>query len=137
MANEVSFTRLKIPPVRFTWHSHLEIDIMENYLKTNIQFLKAALYDDHIDRVLFLLTIIFFITNYFVWSKNLSSPELFIYLRISIYPIKLLAIMLLVNTLLAIFAHTKEKEIGYFLFISNILLNVLVFILETFYLLNK
>ena len=110
---------------------------MQNYLKTNWQLLRAALWDDQIDRILFLLTLIFFLINYLVWSKYLSSPDLFIYLRISLYPIKLLALMLGINTLLAVFAHTKEKEIGYFLFISNILINVLVFALEMFYILNK
>lgn len=110
---------------------------MQNYLKSNLQLLKAALYDDYIDRVLFFLTIIFFLINYLVWSKYLSSPDLFIYLRITLYPIKLLALMLGINTLLAIFAHGKEKEIGYFLFISNILINILVFALEVFYILSK
>lgn len=109
---------------------------MENYLKTNYQFLKAALWDDTIDRVLFFLTVGFFFLDYFIWSRYLSSPDIYVYLRINIYPIKLLAIILGVNTFLAIFAHTKEKEIGYFLLISNIIVSVLVLILEIFYLSN-
>ncbi|MDO8444250.1 MAG: hypothetical protein Q7S80_01975 [bacterium] len=109
---------------------------MENYFKTNWQFLKAALWDDSIDRVLFLLAVVLFLLDYWLWSKYLSSPDIYVYLRVNIYPIKLLAIMLFVNTFLAIIAHPKEKEIGYFLFISNIVLSVLVLILEIFYLSN-
>ena len=109
---------------------------MENYLKTNYMFLKSALWDDIIDRVLFLSTFMLFLLDYGLWSKYLSSPDIYVYLRVNIYPIKLLAIMLAVNTFLAIFAHTKEKEIGYFFFISNIVLSVLVLILEIFYLSN-
>lgn len=110
---------------------------MENYLKTNYQFLKSALWDDTVDRVLFLLTVGLFLLDYLIWSKYLSSPLIYVYLRTSIYPIKLLAIMLAVNTFLAIVAHTKEKEIGYFLFISNTILNILILILEIFYLSNR
>ncbi len=110
---------------------------MENYLKTNYQFFKSALWDDVIDRTLFLLTCGLFILDYWLWSKYLSSPDIYVYLRVNIYPIKLLAIILVINTFLAIIAHTKEKEIGYFLLISNIIVSVLVLILEIFYLANK
>ncbi|PIS07484.1 hypothetical protein COT78_03365 [Candidatus Berkelbacteria bacterium CG10_big_fil_rev_8_21_14_0_10_43_13] len=109
---------------------------MQNYFKTNYQLLKSALWDDITDRTLFILTLILFVIDYFIWSRQLSSPDLYVYLRVNIYPIKLLAIMVAINTFLAVVAHDKEKEIGYFLFLSSFLLTSLVLILEIFYLLN-
>lgn len=109
---------------------------MENYLKTNYQILRSALWDDIIDRSLFFGTAVLFFIAYIIWSLDLKSPDIFIYLRVNIYPVKLLAIILTVNSFLAIVSHDKEKEIGYFLFISNILLCVLAIILEIFYISN-
>ena len=109
---------------------------MKNYIKTNYLLLHQALFEDITDRVLFLLTIVLFATDYIIWHMFLSSPDLYVYLRIGIYPIKMLAIVLTVNTILAIASFDKEKEIGYFLFISNIILSVLVLILEIYYLVN-
>lgn len=83
-----------------------------------------------------MLTVVFFLADYLIWHIFLSGPEVYVYLRIGIYPIKLLAIILLVNTVLAIASHDKEKEIGYFLFISNIIVSILVSILEIYYLIN-
>lgn len=119
------------------WHSRVNYLIMQNYFKTNYDFLKSALYDDVIDRSLFLLTVGLFILDYFIWSRYLSSPDIYVYLRVNIYPIKLLAVILAVNTFLAIVSHNKEKEIGYFLFISNIIVGALVLILEIFYLTSR
>jgi len=110
---------------------------MQNYFKTNYQLLKNALWDDVTDRLLFLSSLVLFIIDYFVWSRHLSSPDLYVYLRVNIYPVKLLAIIMAINTFLAIVAHDKEKEIGYFLFISNVLSTVLILVLEIFYLLNR
>lgn len=110
---------------------------MQNYIKLNYRFLRSALYDDVIDRALFQFTVLFFVVDYFIWSKYLSSPDIYVYLRFNVYPIKLLGLVLIINTALAISAHSKEKEIGYFLFISNILMGILVLSLEIFYLLNR
>ena len=109
---------------------------MENYFKTNLQLLHVALWDDAIDRTLFLISAGLFLIDYAIWSRYLSSPELFVYLKVAVYPVKLLAVMIGINTFLAIVAHEKEKEIGYFLFISSVIVAVLVLILEIFYLIN-
>ncbi len=43
---------------------------------------------------------------------------------------------MILNTLLSISAHDKEKEVGYLLLMGNIIVGILIFILEIFYLVH-
>jgi len=72
---------------------------MQNYIKTNYDWLRKALWDDIVDRTLFLVTVVLFVLDYALWSKYLKSPDIFIYLRVNLYPVKLLAIFLTLNDL--------------------------------------
>jgi len=110
---------------------------MKNYLKSNFLFLKQALYDDIVDRSFFIITVLLFFLAYYIWHRYLNTDDFFIYMRVNVYPVKLLGVILVVNTFLAISSYNREKEVGYFLFIGNILVSLLILILEIFYLLNK
>ncbi len=110
---------------------------MKNYITTLGQFLKEFLVDDIANRYLFPAFILWFFVDYLIWHFLLSSPDIFVYVRIGVYPIKLLFIILLINTTLAVSSYKREREIGYLLFIGNILAAALVMILEIYYLIHK
>jgi len=100
-------------------------------------YLKAAIFDDRVDMALFFGSLIIGIVDYFIWKKYLDSPDVYIFVKSNVYPMKFLAIIFCVNTVLAIFAHDKEKEIGYLVFIGNVIVAALILVLEIFYLTNK
>ncbi|OQA04311.1 MAG: hypothetical protein BWY68_00410 [bacterium ADurb.Bin400] len=54
--------------------------------------------------------------------------------RLNISPLIYLLIVICVNTALAVFSFGREKEISYLLLSANIILALLVFVLEIFYL---
>lgn len=96
-------------------------------------FIRQALFDDLLDRRLFIFSLILFFLDFYLWKSFLSTDSLYIFLRINIYPIKFLAIVMGLNTVLAVSAYDKEKEVGYLLLIGNIILGILIFALEIFY----
>lgn len=75
--------------------------------------------------------------DYLIWKRALDNPDIYIYLRIGIYPIKFLAIIVLLNTALAIFSFGKEKEIDYLLMSANVFIALLIMVLEIFYIMHK
>ncbi len=101
-----------------------------------LDYLKKVLYDDILDRYLFLATMILSLSDYLVWHKYLSSPDLMVYVRIGIYPVELLAVVITINTLLAITSYNREEELAHLLFIGNVICAFLVVILELFYFLK-
>jgi hypothetical protein len=109
---------------------------MKQYITNSYSFLKEALFDDILDRYLLLSSIILFLVDYLIWQSFFIGEPLSVLLRINIYPIKYLAIIMALNTLLSISAHDKEKEVGYLLLIGNIIVGILIFILEIFYLVH-
>ncbi|MFA6963901.1 MAG: hypothetical protein WC227_04310 [Patescibacteria group bacterium] len=107
---------------------------MKKYITTLGPFLKEFLVDDIVNRYLFSISLIWSFVDYLIWHFLLSSPDIFVYIRIGVYPIKLLFIILILNTVLAFSSFKREREIGYLLFIGNILAVALVMILEIYYL---
>jgi hypothetical protein len=84
-----------------------------------------------------LTTTICGIVDLALWYTVLVNRDVAVYLKFSIYPVKLLGIMLVLNTALALFSYFKEKEISYLLFMANIILVVFTLVLEIFYLFNS
>jgi|GEM_PF-901002 len=107
------------------------------YMQTIKQFftlLKNTLYDDIVDRYLFILTLALFFLDYLIWHFAFPGRQIFILLKANLYPVKLLLVILIINTFLAIAAHNREKEVGYLLFMSSVFCSLLILILEFYYL---
>jgi hypothetical protein len=96
--------------------------------------IKKALFVDIVDRYLLIASLFLFLTNYLIWRHWFLSGMYPIFLRVNIYPVKYLAIVIALNTLLSISAYEKEKEVGYVLLMGNIIVGLLCFTLEIFYL---
>lgn len=109
---------------------------MKLSLLTIPKILKEALWDDKIDRYLFFSSLLLFAVAFTIWNSIIVPKNIPIYSRFDIYPIRLLLIIFLLNSILAIFSEKKEKEISYLLFIANLISVILVLILEFFYLIN-
>lgn len=107
---------------------------MKNYITSSYHFLKSVLIDDLLDRYLLVSTFFIFLIDYLVWHFYLAKDNLFVFLRIDIYPVKYLFVIIIVNIILMISAHDNEKEVGYLLLLGNIVASILIFILELFYL---
>lgn len=98
--------------------------------------IKQALIDDILDRYLLIVSLCLFLIDFFIWRFFLSSDSLYIFLKINVYPVKYLAVVIMINTFLTISAHEREKEVGYLLLLGNIIVGLLIFILEAFYLIH-
>ena len=109
---------------------------MKNYLKLTWRHLLESLVFDVANRYLLITTIVLAMTDWIIWRRLLSSPDLIVYLKTGIYPVQILAIILGLNTFLAVSAYRREREISHLLFIGNIASCVLILILEIFYLQN-
>jgi hypothetical protein len=107
---------------------------MANYFKKSYYFIHRVFFDDLVDRYLLAAGIIIFFTDFLIWRSYLATPDIYVFLRIDIYPIKFLAIVMGLNFLLSATAHDKEKEVGYLLLLGNVILAILIFVLEIFYL---
>lgn len=107
---------------------------MKNYIQSSYAYLKSVLFDDLVVRYLLLVSVVLSLTEYYLWEKYLYNTDVYVYLKIGIYPLKLMALLLVINTLLAFFSYNKEKEISYLLLIGNVVIIVLYFSLELFYL---
>ena len=107
---------------------------MKNYAQTFITLLKELVLHDLVGRYLFWISVVLGLADYLVWHFLLSSPDVYVYIRIAIYPVHYLALVLIINTFLAISAFEKEKEISYLFLIGNVIVSVLILIMEFFYL---
>lgn len=107
---------------------------MKNYFKEGYDSITKALYHDRLNLVFLIVYCILFLASYLIWKFFLESDSLFVLAMEDIYPIKYLAIVLLINTVLGVFAYEKEKEITYLLFGTNLFIIVLILVLEVFYL---
>ena len=106
---------------------------MKNYFFSLAGYLKEVLFDDIKNRYLFITTLILSLGSFFFWERFLAGGDIQIYTRITLYPVKYLALVLILNTLLSIFSYNKEREISYLLFVANIVLVLLTWALEIFY----
>ncbi|MEI8143381.1 MAG: hypothetical protein WCG48_02055 [Candidatus Berkelbacteria bacterium] len=104
---------------------------MSNYLAE----LKEQ-YRDRVNIMLFISAALLAVADYILWHFYLADPTLFIYLPIQMYPVKLLFLIILINTLSATFSYPKEKEISYLLHIASIILALLTLALEIFYIIH-
>jgi len=109
---------------------------MKTQITQLLPYLKKVLFDDLMVRYLFLTTLVISLFDYFAWHSYLSGPDLMVYVRIGIYPVELLAVVLVINTLLAITSYNREEELAHLLFIGNVICAFLVLILELFYFLK-
>lgn len=107
---------------------------MQKNISNSYFFTKQALFVDLPDRYLLATSLFLLLLDYYIWQAFLSLDTLYIFLRIDIYPIRYLAITMGLNTLLAISAYDKEKEVSYLLLIGNVILGILILALEIFYL---
>ena len=107
---------------------------MKQYLISFGNIIKASVWQDLANRYLLFVAIILFLVDWLIWRARLASPDVYVYLGFGVYPIKFLAVVLFLNSALAIFSYSKEKEISYLLLIGNIIVGILVLALEIFYL---
>ena len=107
---------------------------MKQYIVSFANLIKASVWQDLIDRYLILASVTFFLVDWLIWRTRLASPDVYVYLGFGVYPIKFLAVVLFLNSILAVFSYSKEKEISYLLLIGNIIVGVLILALEIFYL---
>jgi len=91
---------------------------------------------DKLSRRLFFGSLVFALFDYIIWARYLNSPDVFIYLRLKIYPVQYMALILVINTILAIVSFKREKEISYLLLMANLIVGFLTLALEFFYLFN-
>lgn len=105
---------------------------MKNYFAS----VKLAIFKDYINLYLFSGTILLFLVDFLIWRFKLKDHDIYITTLNGIFPIRYLAIVFLLNTLLAVFSYEKEKEISYLLFSANVFIGILIFILELFYMIN-
>ena len=95
-------------------------------------FVRKSLFDDILDRYLFIAGLLLLSIDLLAWKWLLG--ETYVFMKIQIHPLQYLALTFAINTVLAISAHDKEKEVGYLLLIGNLILSLLVLVLEIFYL---
>lgn len=107
---------------------------MKQYLVSLANIIKASVWQDVINRYLILASVIFFLVDWLIWRAKLATPDMYVYLGFGVYPIKFLAAILFLNTVLAVFSYNKEKEISYLLLIGNVIAGTLILALEIFYL---
>jgi len=99
-----------------------------------IKLIISELLSDFIVRYLFVGSILIFITDYLIWRNLLTSPDIYIYIRINLYPLQYLAGVFAINYFLAAISYRKEREISYLILLSNIIISLLILVLEIFYL---
>lgn len=110
--------------------------IMKNYFLSTGQMIKKAFIDDQINRYLFLSSFVLFVFDYLIWKSHLENQDIAVLSLNGLYPIKFIAIILVINTFLAGSSYEKEKEISYLLISASIFAALLIFVLEVFYLIN-
>ena len=109
---------------------------MNQRIIDNSRYLKEVMVDDHINRWLFVGIVLLVIPIYLIWSKYLVDYQVGVFLKIGVFPLKYLFIILILNTVLAVFSYRKEKEIAYLLMMGSLAITIFIFILEVFYLRN-
>jgi hypothetical protein len=109
---------------------------MKKYFTIAYDFIKEFAFLDLVNRFLLPSSIVIAAAAYLIWKQYLSSPDLFVYTRLGTYPIKYMALILVINVFLAASSYNKEKELSYLLLIANIIVSLLIVSLEIFYLIN-
>jgi len=99
-----------------------------------LDFIKKFALSDRVNGLLLLASILLLIINIVLSKFTTAAGSLFT--KIGISPLSFLIAVYLINILLALTSYNKEKEISYLLFISLILVSLLIFALNIFYLTN-
>ncbi|MEI6498431.1 MAG: hypothetical protein WCO23_00520 [bacterium] len=106
---------------------------MKNIIKNFITHLQSAFWINLPNRFLLALTLIAFGLDYYLWQGYLSGPEQYFVIRLGIYPVQYLAIIIFINTLLALFSYDEDSDVTYLLLLANAIVVYLITILEFFY----
>jgi hypothetical protein len=109
---------------------------MKNYVLSTFQLIKKAFFGDLVNRYLFLSSLLLFLFDYLIWKSRLENQAIAVFSLNGLYPIKFIAIIIVINTFLAASSYEKEKEMSYLLVSASILVALLIFVLEIFYLIN-
>jgi ABC-type transport system involved in multi-copper enzyme maturation permease subunit len=109
---------------------------METKRQNLFSYLKTVFVYDAVNRILLVLIFLFSAAIYLIWSNYIVGNGINVFMKVQVNPIKFLFFVIIVNLLLSAFSYQKEKEISYLLMIGSIIVTILVFALEIFYLQN-
>lgn len=98
--------------------------------------LKEIFYNNTLNSVLLIITAVIYMAVFLIWHFSLRYQDIYIFSLNGVYPIRLLTIIITLNTILGVFSYDKEKEITPLLFGANVFISSLILILEIFYLVN-
>lgn len=106
---------------------------MKNYLTLGYELVVKALFRDNFNLILTTLSVFLIVLDYLIWNWRMESPDLYVVSIGTIFPVEYLAIIWVINTILAVVSYEKEKEIGYLLLSANVFASLLILILEIYY----
>ena len=106
---------------------------MKNYFKSTSSLIAKMIIVDPTSRYLFWSSVALSIVDYVIWKLALMGPDVFVYTRLTVYPIQYLAVIFVINTFLGLVAYEKEKEITTLLFIGYLIVGGLTLAMELFY----
>jgi len=109
---------------------------MKNIVTSFLSLTKNTFWVNVTNRWLLILTILFSGLDYYLWQNFIHNLDQFFNIRIGIYPLQYMSIILLINTLLALASYERDREVTYFLLMSNIIIVYLITILEFCYILR-
>ena len=108
----------------------------EEIKKENTGNHSEAVFVDRTLTPLFLVGLICVIISYAVWKKWLESPDIYVYVRIGIYPIKFFAVIFILNSLLSFFVSGKDRKTAHLLLGTSLFIGLLIILLEILYLIH-
>lgn len=102
-------------------------------MKSFIETTKNCLWDDLYNRYFVVFTVIVGLIEYVVWSQAIVGGGIFVYTRLSYYPVQLLIVIFILHLILSIYSFRKDEHISHLLLGALPVLAIFVLILEIFY----
>lgn len=91
------------------------------------------------DKIILLLVLAFLLlelTSYFLWKYQVSPLSNLVFRSVAVEPNTFFSLAGLVNFVLGVISHKKEKEIAYLFLLANCFLFLLFLILTVYYILK-
>lgn len=99
--------------------------------------LQEFFFDNVFIRYALLLTILFSVISYYLWTNIIVGREIFVYTSFGYYPLQVFAIIAVLHLFLSLYAYVKDKTISYLLMGSLLFLSTIILITIAGYIIHS
>lgn len=102
-------------------------------MKSFIEIITDSIWKDIYNRFFVIFSAILGIIEYVIWTQVIVAGDIFVYTRLTYFPIQLFLVIFILHLFLSIYSYKRDEHISHLLLGALPFYAIFLFILEMFY----